>query len=580
MKDLKISMKMLVSFGIIIGIFVIVMIISMVSLTSIGNKIDEMYNGPLIATNAAMGARRDLNSMGKNLRSAILAKDLPAYESALDDDASNFKERISLLRSNFTGDQTLVDNLETASATLVSEREAVMSLIRSGQYDQASERTLTSFYQAFKVTTDAANAVYESAMDNASSFHDSAISAKNSTLVMVILAAVMVVALTFVLAVYLTKSLSKPIVEIEEAAKQMAQGQLQVDIRYQSKDELGSLSDNMRVMTQRIKHYMDEIAKATKQLADGDLNVKKLEPFLGDFEPVQLSIRQLVGSLNGTLRQINQASDQVAAGSDQVSSGAQALSQGATEQASSVEELAATITEISQKVKYTADHAVEAREQTSQAGMETTTCNQQMQEMIVAMAEISEKSGEIGKIIKTIEDIAFQTNILALNAAVEAARAGDAGKGFAVVADEVRSLASKSADASKNTSALIEGSMRAVEKGTEIASETAQSLMKVVESAKHVATIVDMIADAAAEQSRSINQVTQGVDQISSVVQTNSATAEESAAASEELSGQAQMLKTLVGQFKLRNTEAAGQDILAKVQLAAPASVALAVDKY
>lgn len=580
MKDLKISMKMLVSFGIIIGIFVLVMIISMVSLTSIGNKIDEMYNGPLIATNAAMGARRDLNSMGKNLRSAILAKDLPAYESALDDDASNFKERISLLRSNFTGDQTLVDNLETASATLVSEREAVMSLIRSGQYDQASERTLTSFYQAFKVTTDAANAVYESAMDNASSFHDSAISAKNSTLVMVILAAVMVVALTFVLAVYLTKSLSKPIVEIEEAAKQMAQGQLQVDIRYQSKDELGSLSDNMRVMTKRIKHYMDEIAKATKQLADGDLNVKKLEPFLGDFEPVQLSIRQLVGSLNGTLRQINQASDQVAAGSDQVSSGAQALSQGATEQASSVEELAATITEISQKVKYTADHAVEAREQTSQAGMETTTCNQQMQEMIVAMAEISEKSGEIGKIIKTIEDIAFQTNILALNAAVEAARAGDAGKGFAVVADEVRSLASKSADASKNTSALIEGSMRAVEKGTEIASETAQSLMKVVESAKHVATIVDMIADAAAEQSRSINQVTQGVDQISSVVQTNSATAEESAAASEELSGQAQMLKTLVGQFKLRNIEAAGQDILAKVQLAAPASVALAVDKY
>ena len=554
MKNLKISLKILTSFGIIIGIFVVIMAISLVSLTTLGNNIDDMYNGPLIATNAAMGARRDLNSMGKNLRSAILAQDLSAYESALNDDSSNFKDRVALLRSNFTGDQKLVDALEAAAANLVSEREAVMSLISSGQYNQASERTLTSFYQAFQVTANAANAVYEAAMDNAADFHSSAMSAKNITLAVVVFAAVIVVALTFVLAIYLTKSLSRPILEIEAAAKQMAQGQLQVDIQYESRDELGSLSESMRLMTSRISGYMSEINAGLAQLADGDLNVAARETFVGDFHPVQMSVRKLITALNSTLSQINQASEQVSAGSNQVSSGAQALSQGATEQASSVEELAATINEISTQVKVNAQSAQHGSQLVETAGAKMEEGNRQMQEMIAAMADISDKSGQIGKIIKTIEDIAFQTNILALNAAVEAARAGEAGKGFAVVADEVRNLASKSAEASKSTAALIEGSIQAVERGTKLADETAQTISEVVENAKQVVVIVDGISQASNEQASSISQVTQGIDQISSVVQTNSATAEESAAASEELSGQAQVLKHLIDQFKLKES--------------------------
>lgn len=350
----------------------------------------------------------------------------------------------------------------------------------------------------------------------------------------------------------IARSISTPIEEIEAAAKEMAEGKLKADIQYQSQNELGSLADSMRTMIQRISFYMDEITIATKQLADGDLNVKKQETFLGDFLPVQLAIYTLVDSLNGTLGQINMAADQVSAGSDQVSAGAQALSQGATEQASSVEELAATITEISGQVQDTAKNAVAANEQTTEAGHSVTTCNQQMQEMKNAMDEISQKSSEIGKIIKTIEDIAFQTNILALNAAVEAARAGTAGKGFAVVADEVRNLASKSAEASQSTSTLIADSIEAVEKGTTIANETAESLLLVVQGAQATSTVVDRISEASNEQALSIAQVTQGIDQISSVVQTNSATAEECAAASEELSGQARMLKNLVSQFKLK----------------------------
>ena len=234
---------------------------------------------------------------------------------------------------------------------------------------------------------------------------------------------------------------------------------------------------------------------------------------------------------------------------------AQALSQGATEQASSIEELAATITEMSGQIQNNAQSALQASQTVDGVGEKILESNQQMQTMTKAMGEISASSSEIGKIIKTIEDIAFQTNILALNAAVEAARAGEAGKGFAVVADEVRSLASKSSDASKSTAALIENSLKAVENGTRIADETAQSLLSVVEGTKEIASQINQIAAASSEQSKGAAQVQLGIDQIPNVVQTNSATAEESAAASEELSGQAQMLKTLISKFKLRRAE-------------------------
>lgn len=359
-------------------------------------------------------------------------------------------------------------------------------------------------------------------------------------------------AIAVLLAVRLSNSIARPIKATAERLRLLAEGDLNSDVYLvNNKDETGLLSHSLNQTVIDLRDIIADITTQLGLLASGNFCIEFDRTYKGDFRPIQDSITYITQSLNSTLTQISVAADQVASGSDQVASGAQALSQGATEQASSIEELAATINEISANVKNTAKKAAGANEKTSETSIRLDKSKAEMEQMIQAMETINKSSGEIGKIIKTIEDIAFQTNILALNAAVEAARAGEAGKGFAVVADEVRNLAGKSADAAKDTTGMIEESILAVRNGAQIADETARSLMSVVSESREVSDNVQEIYDAADQQAISISQITVGIDQISAVVQTNSATAEESAAASEELSAQARLLKDLVGNFKL-----------------------------
>lgn len=347
-----------------------------------------------------------------------------------------------------------------------------------------------------------------------------------------------------------------PIAEIENAAIKMAEGDLNVKITYTSKDELGVLSAQVGRLIRKLQVIIEDENKFLAKMADGDFTVDSTceEEYTGGFYPLLVSFRGIADKLNDTLIQISQSSSQVASGADHVSNGSQELAQGATEQASSVQELAATIDVISKRVNQNADNARQASEAAGSVSEKMNVSKEKMQQMTLAMDDISSCSSEIGKIMKIIEDIAFQTNILALNAAVEAARAGTAGKGFAVVADEVRNLANKSTDASENISVLIENSLKAVKNGTQIADDTAQSLIQAVNEVNEVTGIIEQISEASSDQADSLSQIIVGIDQISNVVQTNSATAEESAAASEELSSQSQLMNNLVERFKLKSS--------------------------
>ncbi len=367
------------------------------------------------------------------------------------------------------------------------------------------------------------------------------------TMIIILLAICIIIFIT-------SKRMISPLRKLAIASDKIAAGDLDVDLDIKTSDETSLVALSFEKTVVRLKGYIayiNEISELLHQIGNGDFRITFKQTYDGEFAVVKDALVSTAEMINDTLLQINLAAEQVASGSDQVSSGAQALSQGATEQASSIEELSATMNDISTQIMHTAENATKAKSIAQEASDATTYGKEQMELMVEAMEEISRASNQIGKIIKNIDDIAFQTNILALNAAVEAARAGNAGRGFAVVADEVRNLASKSAESAKNTSALIENSIHAIEKGTRIVNATATSLEGIVRGSEHSAEIIQKIADASNEQAQSITQVNLGVEQISAVVQTNSATAEEEAAASEELSAQAQMLKDLLSKFTL-----------------------------
>jgi methyl-accepting chemotaxis protein len=362
------------------------------------------------------------------------------------------------------------------------------------------------------------------------------------------------IAFTFTIwaAIRTARKVTRPIKKMTEMAAEMAEGNLNLVIESDSENEIGQLSQALSHTIDRYNTYIIGIISILDTLSAGNLNVEVTVDYPGDFVKIKNSLEHIISMLNKNIFLIGRSANEVSNGSDQVANASQALAQGATEQASSIQELSASIIEISEQVKLNAVNAANANRASSDAEYKIKSASSEMDRMLQAMSEISETSTKIGDIIKTIDDIARQTNILALNAAVEAARAGAAGKGFAVVADEVRNLAGKSAEAVKDTTSLIENALQAVENGKKITDSTAKTLSEVIAATLKSTELINSIAEASNAQATSISQVTLGVEQISAVVQTNSATAEESAASSEEMSGQAQTLKSLVNHFIIK----------------------------
>ena len=329
------------------------------------------------------------------------------------------------------------------------------------------------------------------------------------------------------LIIYVMKKVIKPIMHISECVQPLQEGRLELDIDYESRDEIGELSTTLQTSFKVIQGYVGDINRIMNQLAQGVFDVRTSTPFIGDFKSIETSIGIFTDTLSASIGNIGKVEHQISGSAEQLSSGAQSLAQGATEQASAVEQLYAMLEELSRNAAKNVEMAQNAQENARLTGEQVTISGQQMEEMVSAMNDITQASQKIGEIIATIENIAFQTNILALNAAVEAARAGDAGKGFAVVADEVRSLAAQSDQAAKATKDLIGNSVTVTEKGSQIVDEVSNTLQKTLNLVVESNTAIGTIAEVIQGEAESIKQVTDGIGQISEVVQTNSASSEE-----------------------------------------------------
>lgn len=439
------------------------------------------------------------------------------------------------------------------------------AVVRAEILNESADRTATGNAAAFKIYENDYLPLLNDAttvLENLTGELDLAIQARHSSASMTELAMNIVVIATLavvliiivILSVILTRAISTPVKEIEEAMENVCNGRIsEATVNYHSDDELGSLAHSARKTITFFNNIIPDVALICNNIGDGNFQIstKHHEYYVGETDTILRSLRHVRNNLSDAIRQVDTAAVQLFSGAEQIADGAQTLAQGSTEQASSIQELSATIAELADKVNKTAENSQTAQTYTDEASASIKESTDYMAGLVDAMNEINNTSNQISQIIKTIEDISFQTNILALNAAVEAARAGEAGKGFAVVADEVRNLANKSADATHHTTELIENALKAVQIGMTRLNATSESLNVVVEREELMSGKVREITEATIEQSAAIQQINLGIEQISNVVQNNSATSEQSAAAAEELSSQANTLKELVSQFTL-----------------------------
>ncbi|MCI8748428.1 MAG: methyl-accepting chemotaxis protein [Lachnospiraceae bacterium] len=556
-KNLKVRVSLALGFGITIIISVAIIILMLLIIDYQSTTYSSIINSQVKANELILQCRIYTNIAARNVRDMALEPSDPQNETTqttIDENIAELETVTKQLIAIYPLKDKGLEEYTNAMQEWYNEVPDILNAVNSGNQKEAiriikSECTPKLNNMIGIAKSISANLLKEQNRIIAKQQETSRL----AETIMIIAAAVAALFVIFI-ALRIIASITKPVKQVSVALKGFSMGQLDIPVTYKSRSELGGMCDALRTSQHVLTELISDECHILDEMANGNFDVKTKDEniYVGALGNILKSIRAINRNLSDAIGQIMQGAEQVASEAMQVSNGSQSLAQGSTEQASSVEQLASTIVEISNNSKNNAHNSEQASAQSKLAGRQVEESVRLMGEMVLAMEKISSSSNEIGKIIATIENIAFQTNILALNAAVEASRAGEVGKGFAVVAEEVRGLAAKSDEAAKATKNLIEHSILTVNEGSGIVKSVSDSLTKTVEISNNVLEAVHSITQATAEEAESIEQVTRGVNEISCVVQTNSATSEEFAATSAEMSNQAALMKDILSRFTLR----------------------------
>lgn len=549
---MKLKEKLNFGYAIVIGIMILSGIFSIIGLIVLYSNIHNYVNSAQRADTAVKVCIIDVNIAARNIREMALNEDSDSYSGyreTIEEKLNEIGTELEALESTGVVDEELYSQYETALTDWGGVGYKIMAEIEAGNHDNAAQMILNDCAPAL----DEVIAISEE-IDKITDLEktEAVRSSKYSAIGSIVLILIFIVGASLIskkLGKRIVDSIVIPLGEVEKVANELAAGNLHSNLEYHSDDEIGSLAHNLRKSIRILGSYVDDIDQAMKEFSNGNFTAQPTVEWKGDFVGILNSFMGFEASMADTVKGIQTVADQVTNGAEQVAASSMDLAQGATDQAAIVEELTATIENVSERVAQNAENAKGISKKVENVGVEIVNSNGKMQEMVESMSEINESSREISKIIATINDIASQTNLLALNASIEAARAGESGRGFAVVADQVSVLAAQSAEAAKESTILIESSVKAVEKGMVIAGETAQQLENVVEGSKVITDEVNGVAMVLEDQAVSISQIHEGVIHINDVVQSNSATSEECAAASQEMSGQASALEGLIRKF-------------------------------
>lgn len=555
----KVGDKLKYAFGTVIVTFMFAMLMAFIAIILMNADTKKFYEEAYMSSVAQMEIRKDVQLVSKNILWALTVDNTGAaqsYLSAADQAAQKVESNVEELRQSYA-DRTAVDDLQQAVSEMEDIRAQLMELARQREKAKALVIFNGDYNNALVSVQNKLVIIGDNATQEATTQYRAARTTGIGSIILTVVLGVVSLNFSIVIRKTITKNMLRPIKQIQKASADLKAGNLDVDITYESPDELGQLANDFKDACATLHAMVEDTGVLLDQMANGDFTISEdnKSKYVGSFVEQFESMHQLGSQMSETLEQINVASEQVAQGSGQLSCGAQALAEGATDQAGAVEELTATVENITEVANNNAAAAEKSYETVREAAEHAGQSREDLKRLTEAMQRIDATSKEIQNIIGSIEDIAEQTNLLSLNASIEAARAGEAGRGFAVVAEQIGKLAGDSARAAVNTRDLLGKSLQEVENGNVITEKTVEALNQILETMNRFADTAKGSSESSREQADMLRQVEQGIEQISSVVQSNSASAEETSATSQQLSAQSDELKTLVGKFKLMGHE-------------------------